>query len=144
MKKNARLYHCVRCHCQVIICSHCDRGNIYCCSCASLARQESLRAADQRYQNTHQGKLKHAQRQKRYRARQTENEIKVTDQGIPGSSNQLSLNTKENKSKKRLSKTNFDQLCCHFCENPCYQLLRQGFLRTGSPQTVSINWSLGP
>ena len=30
MCRSARLYNCVRCHCQAIICSHCDYGNRYC------------------------------------------------------------------------------------------------------------------
>jgi len=30
MSLSARLYHCQRCHTQVIICSRCDRGQRYC------------------------------------------------------------------------------------------------------------------
>ena len=144
MELNARLYHCVRCHRHVIICSHCDHGNIYCGTCAPLARQASLRAADQRYQNTTQGKLKHAERQRRYRERHTENEKKVTDHTSLEDTHALSLQTKKNKPENRLSETNFASLCCHFCEQCCSPLLRQGFLRTSSTQPVIMNGPLGP
>ena len=30
MDPSARLYHCARCHCQVILCRRCDRGQVYC------------------------------------------------------------------------------------------------------------------
>ena len=70
MESTARLYNCARCHCQVIICSYCDRGNIYCDkSCADLARKTSLRKAGKRYQRSYRGRLKHAERQRHYRAR---------------------------------------------------------------------------
>jgi len=29
MQSSARLFNCARCRRQVVICSHCDRGNIY-------------------------------------------------------------------------------------------------------------------
>ena len=43
---DARLFLCVRCQCQVRVCSRCDRGQQYCGThCSGLARGESLRAA---------------------------------------------------------------------------------------------------
>ncbi len=78
MEKTARLYYCALCRTQVIICSDCDRGNIYCLNgCAQHARQSSLKTAGKRYQNTFNGRCRHAARQQRYRARQE----KVTHQG---------------------------------------------------------------
>jgi len=66
MENTARLYHCARCHRQVVICRQCDRGNIYCPDgCAEEARRTSLRAAGGRYQQTRRGRLKHAERQRR-------------------------------------------------------------------------------
>jgi hypothetical protein len=45
MDTDARLFNCARCHRQVVICSRCDRGNLYCGSqCAQSARGESVRA----------------------------------------------------------------------------------------------------
>jgi hypothetical protein len=77
MENTARLYNCVRCHRQVTICSHCDRGNIYCGkSCADLARSTSLKAAGKRYQRTRRGRFNHAERQRAYRDRH----LKLTDE----------------------------------------------------------------
>ena len=79
MKHSPRLYYCALCHAQSIICSHCDRGQIYCSdTCAREARLKSCREAEKRYQHTSRGKHKHAARQKRYRERLRQ---KVTDQG---------------------------------------------------------------
>ena len=44
MQSSARLFNCARCRCQVVICSHCDRGNIYCGKrCSETARRQSQR-----------------------------------------------------------------------------------------------------
>ncbi len=68
MENTLRLFNCARCHRQVQICQHCDRGNIYCNSnCSKISRISSLRDASKRYQKTRQGRFKHAARQKRYR-----------------------------------------------------------------------------
>ena len=81
MKDCARLYHCARCRCQVVICRRCDRGNIYCFDgCADQARTESQRLAGQRYQSSLPGRHKHADRQRHYRQRL---KAKVTHQGSP-------------------------------------------------------------
>jgi len=41
MQSSARLFNCARCRRQVVICSHCDRGNIYCSKrCSQTARRE--------------------------------------------------------------------------------------------------------
>lgn len=141
MKLNARLYHCARCHCQVIICSLCDRGNIYCCACARLARRQSLRAAGQRYQNTHQGKLKHAARQRCYRQRQKE---KVTHQGSLNSSDEFSLNPQCNEPQPPIKITRLQVICCDFCKKPCCELLRIGFLRDHSTKSTVTSWPFGP
>ena len=45
MQSSARLFNCARCRCQVVICSHCDRGNLYCGKrCSQAARRQSVRA----------------------------------------------------------------------------------------------------
>ena len=76
----ARLFVCLRCRAQVLVCSHCDRGQIYCAgACAQEARQRSRQAAGKRYQATYRGRLNHAARAGRYRARQKI----VTHQGSP-------------------------------------------------------------
>ena len=69
MKKSARKYNCVRCHAQIIICSACDRGNIYCGSiCSQQARVQNHQISNQLYQKSLKGRLKHAERQRGYRA----------------------------------------------------------------------------
>lgn len=76
-----RLYHCRRCRVQVSICAACDHGNIYCAGeCSELARCESVHRAGARYQKTLRGARCHAERQRRYRARQA----KVTHQRFSG------------------------------------------------------------
>jgi hypothetical protein len=78
MQNTARLFTCARCRAQVLICSRCDRGHIYCGPrCSQQARRESLRAAGRRYQHSRRGRLTHAERQHRYRRRPH----KVTHQG---------------------------------------------------------------
>ena len=42
---SARLYSCLRCRSQVVICRHCDRGHVYCVECAPLAREEAKNRA---------------------------------------------------------------------------------------------------
>lgn len=72
MKCVARLYDCLSCMTKVIICSNCDRGNVYCVQCAPIAKAKSKKAAAKRYQNSRQGRLNHAKRQRAYRQRQKE------------------------------------------------------------------------
>lgn len=80
MEPPARHYLCARCRTSVLICSHCDRGQRYCAgACTKQARIQSLQESGQRYQTSRHGRLNHAARQRRYRARQ----IKVTHHGSP-------------------------------------------------------------
>ncbi len=70
MDRSARLFLCVTCRRQRLICSRCDRGQRFCGKvCAEQARTASLRAAGQRYQASRPGRFSHAARQRRYRAR---------------------------------------------------------------------------
>ena len=49
MQSSARVFNCARCHGQVVICSHCDRGNLYCGKrCSQAARRQSQREAARR------------------------------------------------------------------------------------------------
>ncbi|GFO75538.1 hypothetical protein BPLS_P2820 [Bathymodiolus platifrons methanotrophic gill symbiont] len=81
MCRSARLYNCVLCHRQVIICSHCDHGNSYCSGkCSAQSRQEKQREACDRYQSSSKGRHLHALRQRHYRQRKKK---KWTHQGSP-------------------------------------------------------------
>lgn len=67
-----RFITCGRAVCRQMffLCSHCDRGQVYCGkACSLIARRASLRAAGARYQATADGRHAHATRQVRYRER---------------------------------------------------------------------------
>ncbi len=133
MKKSARLFTCVLCRSQVIICSDCDRGNIYCgTNCSQPARVHSLRMANQLYQKSFRGKQKHAERQRRYRARKNK---KVTDQGSPALPTNDLLPRVPN---ERTTTVNV----CNFCGKSCSLFIRTGFL-TNIPMLSRISVNLG-
>lgn len=67
----ARRFLCARCRAPTLVCSHCDRGQIYCTAgCAAAVRQQSQRDAGRRYQCSRSGRFKHAARTRRWRERQ--------------------------------------------------------------------------
>lgn len=77
---SGRLFLCAGCRRQVVVCSCCDRGQIYCAEdCAQQARRRSVKQAGRRYQASHRGRRMHAARMSRWRARQE----KVTHHGSP-------------------------------------------------------------
>ena len=70
MDRSARLFLCARCRDQVLLCSHCDRGQHYCGpACSSKSRNERRREAAERYQSSRRGRLKHAARSASWRRR---------------------------------------------------------------------------
>jgi hypothetical protein len=128
MQTSSRLYHCHRCHAQVIICSKCDRANRYCTNgCAKKARHASLARASKKYQQSRLGRFNNAKRQQRFRQRQKQ---KVTHQ----SSALIALNdvlkgqVKVRKKRCAPSKHNADMVC-HHCGEACSPFLRHDFLR---------------
>jgi len=71
MDRSARLFLCVRCRQQVMLCSHCDHGQLYCSpSCSAAGRHEYRRHSAQRYQGSRSGRLKHAARTACWRRRE--------------------------------------------------------------------------
>lgn len=67
----ARRFLCARCRAPMLVCSHCDRGQIYCATgCAAVVRQQSQRDAGRRYQDSLRGRFRHAARTRRWRERQ--------------------------------------------------------------------------
>ena len=136
MCDSARLYNCVRCQRQVIICSHCDRGNIYCArGCSEQSRREKQREAAERYQSSHQGRQLHAQRQHQYRQRQQQSrqrqKEKVTHQGSPAQTSCDSITTGLKTERPRPVIALFSKkegLSCHFCGRQCGDYLRGSFL----------------
>lgn len=93
MARSARLFLCARCRDQVLLCSHCDRGQLYCSrGCSFASRHERRRESAQRYQSSQAGRLKHAARSACWRERRRSlrqagagrAELdKVTHQGCP-------------------------------------------------------------
>jgi hypothetical protein len=86
MLASARLFLCALCRQQVVLCRRCDRGQHYCSkTCSGIRRTQQQREANIRYANSLKGRHNNAQRQRRYQARQRNQnppiqEI-VTDQG---------------------------------------------------------------
>lgn len=127
MDHSGRLFNCARCRIQVVICSNCDRNNIYCSKrCARIVRTESIKASGQRYQQSRRGRLKHADRQRRYRERQKE---KVTHHSSPVLPSNDLLFSEQNKQVACLMQPTTQGICCNFCKRPCIEFLRIGFLR---------------
>jgi hypothetical protein len=129
MQSSARLFTCARCRSQVAICSHCDRGNIYCGKrCSETARRQSQCEAARRYRKTRRGRFANAERQRRHRQRRRQ---KVTHQG---SSLPIPDETLPAESRTSVRRSDFpamdgtDGIRCHFCGRICSQLLRQSFL----------------
>lgn len=123
MEPVARLYLCVRCQCQVMICSDCDRGNIYCGPvCSRAARACSRRRTAHVYQKSLRGRHQHAERQRRYRQRQTE---KVTHQG---SLNESFTDLLPHEPVNEAEKPSTMLTHCHFCGKSCSSFVRRLFL----------------
>jgi hypothetical protein len=140
MEKPARLFNCARCKRQVIICTLCDRGNVYCgLICSRRSRMQNHRIANQKYQNSLKGRLKHAQRQRRYRQRLKE---KVTDQGsfdLPPND----LLSSKPKGERKVQPVGL--MYCHFCGKPCLLFLRTDLLGSSKEgQRHYSSWPLGP
>lgn len=135
MEPSARLFHCARCHCQVIICRRCDRGNVYCFKgCAGEARKRCLRDANARYRRSHRGRLANAARQRRYRARQQ----KVTYQGSDPAGDPALLKpggevtaTTPVSTPPKHRNIALEPMCCHGCGRPVSVYLRHRFQHSG-------------
>ncbi len=138
MEPISRLYYCALCHVQCTICSSCDHGQIYCgLDCAHSARQKSCKEAEQRYQQTHKGKMNHALRQRRYLARL---KIKVTDQGYQSTPQDDLLASVEKETIKAVIKHIKEPFECCCCHKPVSSWVRYDFLqqtaRSNSPVSL--------
>ena len=125
----ARLFLCADCRAQAVICSCCDRGQVYCAgNCAQRARRRKQDAAGRRYQTSRRGRLAHAERARRYRARCN----KVTHQGSPAPSSDdfLSLGSLTIASGAASSDDRPRRAAshCHWCGRRLPDLVRHGFL----------------
>ena len=130
MNPSARLFHCARCHCQVILCRRCDRGHVYCANgCARQARRDSLRRAGARYRATRRGRLNNALRQRRFRARKR----KVTHHGSVALARPAVLVATTPLSDRVAYHGDAglaEAVSCHRCGRDCSPFLRRDFLRS--------------
>lgn len=125
----ARLFLCLRCRVQVLVCSYCDRGQVYCgADCAREARRRSQHEAGRRYQASRRGRVNHAARARRYRARKNN----VTHQGsAPDRTDDLLSEGPAVAVTEQLptDKSSRPQWHCHRCGRRCPELVRRDFLR---------------
>jgi hypothetical protein len=147
MARSARLFLCGRCRVQVLLCSHCDRGQHYCSrECSGQARRERRREAAERYQRSWRGRLAHAERSRRWRARQatglvddapqSANKI-VTHQGCPAPVAAASLapcaspRAHDAATAALFMPDKQQSWQCRRCQHPLLSHLRRDFLRRG-------------
>ena len=125
-----RFYLCARlaCRAQVLVCSDCDHGQIYCGrACSDIARHMTLKEAGRRYQNGRQGRQRHAQRMARYRERQR----KVTHHRSPAPPCDvllISMPAIASVTPAPASSRPTITWHCRFCGRRCSDLVRTGFL----------------
>ena len=129
METVARLFLCARCRKQVCICSDCDRGQQYCCEdCALAARCLSLKAAGRRYQSTHRGRAKHAERMRRYRAKEQIVTHHSSPTPAPDALLLLCLGVIVATAIAVPAVSAGRARCCHLCGRPCSVFMRLNFL----------------
>jgi uncharacterized protein VirK/YbjX len=135
MESSARLFNCARCQQPVLICTDCDRGNLYCGPiCSGVSRRCSRQESSKRYQNSRRGRLKHAARQKRYQERKTLGAKKMTHQGIQDTMLNDSL-VRANETTKPIV---IGKFCCDFCEKSCSTFVRMDFLCSHSRVLANV------
>lgn len=133
MEPSSRLYYCALCHSQCLICSSCDRGQIYCrYQCAQFARTKSKREAEKRYQNTPRGRMNHALRQARYRSRLLK---KVTDHSSTLPPLSALIKSVKNKTENTCIKPSYPLFSCCYCHRLLSFWVRHGFLQQNSALT---------
>ena len=153
MTRSARLFLCARCRNQVLLCSHCDRGQRYCSSaCSRQARAAAQRAAARRYQRSRGGRMAHAARTRRWRSRRLAHRggaNSVTHQGSQAGvvAAPLVAWTHDTASSSlvaavvappQITTEVSEPPCCARCSAPLGTWVRQGFLRRGRPRTPTI------
>ena len=141
----ARFYLCARCRKAVLLCSYCDRGQIYCGQeCSKTARKSAQSEAARRYQSSRRGRTAHAARSRNWRNRQRQctsewapadpvTQKIVTHQGSQHPGVDVSLLACESQMPTTHRQASSDgvhgRLRCQGCGKPLSQWVRQGFLR---------------
>lgn len=81
-RESLRIIQCARADCGQLffLCCRCDRGHVFCSGrCRDIKRGRDLREARRRHQQSREGRLDHADRQRAYRARFAQRRKNVTD-----------------------------------------------------------------
>lgn len=127
MRENiARLYNCIGCYKQMVICKNCDHGQQYCNStCSKNARQANMKTAGQRYQATRKGQHNHARRQAHYRRRKKI----VTHHTSHNPISHVLIPIPINKTAERPLITTAANIYCCFCGKVCSDFIRLDVLR---------------
>jgi hypothetical protein len=127
---SARLFLCGRCREMVIICRRCDRGQIYCNrGCAQDARRCAQRDASRRYQSSRRGRLNHAARNRRYRARKKNGTHQGSLRKPDLSPLRSTVRASESPWPSRTYVPAGALSHCHWCGSRCSQFVRQRFVR---------------
>ena len=135
MQTSSRLYHCCRCHAQVIICRRCDRGQRYCTQgCSQSARKDSLKRANKKYQASRKGRFNNAARQQRFRQHQQQKVTQQCSLQIPPHAVLLDKPNGSNKRKNRI--VNDTSLHCDHCGVLCGPFLRSDYLKNSRFKSV--------
>jgi len=135
METTGRLYNCARCHQQVILCNHCDHGNIYCFDgCAQQARINSLREANKRYRDGRRGRQNGALRQAEFRQRKRRLEKLSPPSSEPSPEKKVThQGSEEDKPPASIASEPIESCVgeyhCHCCGRPVADHLRCGFIR---------------
>jgi hypothetical protein len=143
VQETIRRFLCAGCRVVAYICTACDRGQRYCSDgCARGARRRSQRESDRRYQCSERGRLKHADRARRYRQRRRsvtehsgvvslEQDVRSTSATDEESAPSLAAETATTPASERSTDeiVHSRQLDCHFCRRWCDQWIRHAPLR---------------
>jgi hypothetical protein len=137
MESTGRFFLCGRCRVQVLLCSHCDRGQIYCGDgCSKVARRRSLQESGQRYQRSWPGRLAHAERSRRYRQRRKN----VTHQGSLAPEPEGLLSSPSAGAANRCFRLTVSSPItawhCHRCGRRCAAFVRLGFRRRRGSHSI--------
>ena len=127
---SARMFMCGRCNAQTTVCSCCDRGNVYCPECRTIARKEARQRTAKRYQKSYIGRSNHAERQRQYQERQRRLEKKVTHQGSTSVANVLSHADRPKVVEQHAELPHYEHLnaiICDYCEGVCSKFIRRDF-----------------
>ncbi len=134
METSARLYNCARCHQQVILCSYCDHGNIYCFDgCAQQTRNISLREANKRYRESPLGRQNAARRQAEFRQRKRLEESSIPSSESCAEKKVTHQGSEEDQPPASIAgepiEGSVGEYHCHCCGRPVAFHLRSGFIR---------------